>query len=317
MRGGRRARRAAGRGRDRPGFRASPVFGTVGAAAAAASLLGLDAPALGDAVAIASSFSGGLNQTWIDGSSEYRLELGMAARNGILAAELAAAGFHGAAHWYEGAAGFVRAFAGDDLLGVDAPWELGVRWRLLDVTYKPYPVCAITQSVVAVAIRLAGEHDIDPEQVGAVRCYLNPADRCYPGTINRGPYGDIAASLMSAEFCVAMALKHRDATLAGLRELDDPVIMSLVSVTEVLPKDRFPSLAGRVEVTMVDGQTHVGELLPTAETYGWDWAGVLENVRRMEPEIAVDRAALDALEQSVHDVYELDRVDPLVRAGVA
>ena len=38
-----------------------------------------------DAIAIASSFSGGLNQTWIDGTSEYRLQLGMAARNGIAA----------------------------------------------------------------------------------------------------------------------------------------------------------------------------------------------------------------------------------------
>ena len=65
------------------GFRATPVFGTLGAAAAAASILGLDEAQTTNAIAIAASFSGGLNQTWLDGTSEYRLQLGMAARNGI------------------------------------------------------------------------------------------------------------------------------------------------------------------------------------------------------------------------------------------
>ena len=101
-----------------------------------------------DAIAIASSFSGGLNQTWIDGSSEYRIQLGMAARNGITAATLAAGGMHGAARWYEGDAGFARAFADGSAADAEGAWELGERWRLLTVTYKPFPVCAITQSPV-------------------------------------------------------------------------------------------------------------------------------------------------------------------------
>ncbi len=169
------------------GFRATPVFGTLGAAAAVAKLLGLDADGCADAIAIASSFSSGLNQTWIDGTSEYRLELGMAARNGVTAAGLAAAGFHGASHWYEGDAGFAGAFAAGDEAPSDG-WELGERWRLLEVTYKPYPVCAITQSPVHVAIELAEQHDLAPEEIVGVRCSLNPVDRDYPGTVNGGPF---------------------------------------------------------------------------------------------------------------------------------
>jgi 2-methylcitrate dehydratase PrpD len=253
---------------------------------------------------------------WIDGTSEYRLELGMAARNGIVAAQLAASGFHGAAHWYEGDAGFARAFAGDDA-DAGGPWELGERWRLLDVTYKPYPVCAITQSPVQVAIDLAREHDLEPGSISAVRCYLNPADRSYPGTVNDGPFNDVGASLMSAQFCVAMAFKHRGATLAGLHEFEDPVVLRLVGLTEVLPDDRLPNLGARVEVTTARGETLAGELVPTAETYGWDWDGVRANLARMEPEIAVDRAGLDRLEQAVASIEELDSVEPLVRGTVA
>lgn len=298
------------------GFRATPVFGTLGAAAASASLLGLDAEATADAIAIASSFSSGLNQMWIDGTSEYRLELGMAARNGMVAAQLAASGFHGAAHWYEGDAGFARAFAGEEDAAA-GPWELGERWRLLDVTYKPYPVCAITQSPVQVAIDLAAEHDLAPDAISAVRCFLNPADRTYPGTVNDGPFNDVGASLMSAQFCVAMALKHRGATLAGLHEFDDPVVLRLVGLTEVLPDDRLPNLGARVEITTTQGETFTGELVPSAETYGWDWDGVRANLARMEPEIAVDRAGLDRLEQAVASITELDGVEALVRGTVA
>ena len=77
------------------GFRASSTFGPLGAAASVAKLLKLDATSTANAIAIATSFSGGLNQTWIDGSTEWRWEIGMAARNGVLAARLAAGGATG------------------------------------------------------------------------------------------------------------------------------------------------------------------------------------------------------------------------------
>ena len=298
------------------GFRASPVFGTLGAAAASAAVLGLDADGCGHALAIASSFAGGLNQTWIDGSSEYRLHLGMAARNGIVAARMAQGGLRGAPHWYEGAAGFARAFAGE---GADpgGDWELGRRWRLLDVTYKPYPVCAITQSPVQIALDLAREHDLDPAEITALRCHLNPADRSYPGTMNRGPFGDVGATLMSAEYCVAMALKHRAATLDGLQEFDDPVILRLVGLTDVLPDEGLPNLAGRLAIDTADGRTLAGELVPDASTYGWDWDGVRANAERMLPEMAVGAENLNELTAVVRGLLDLPGVRPLVAATLA
>lgn len=299
------------------GFRATPVFGTLGAAAAVASLLGLDAAGCADAIAIASSFSAGLNQTWIDGTSEYRLQLGMAARNGITAAQLAASGLHGAGHWYEGDAGYARAFAGvDPETAAGGDWELGERWRLLDVTYKPYPVCAITQSPVALAIDLATEHNLAAGDVVGVRCVLNSADRTYPGTVNEGPFGDIGATLMSAQYCVAMALKSRSATLAGLREFEDPTILRLVGLTEVLGEDTIPNLGARIELDLADGRSLSKVLVPDAATYGWDWCGVVVNLARMEDEIAVSRDALDGLVRAVRRLTELPDVSVLARATV-
>lgn len=297
------------------GFRATPVFGTIGAAAAAASILGLDAERAADAIAIASSFAAGLNQTWIDGTSEYRLELGMTARNGITAAELAAAGMRGAAHWYEGEAGYARAFAGGDP-DLDADWQLGERWRLLDVTYKPHPVCAITQSPVTIAIDIATRNDLRPEQINAIRCVLNTADRTYPGTVNSGPFGDVGATLMSAQFCLAMALARRSATLDGLRAFEDPTILRLVELTEILGEDTVPNLGARVEIDTTDGRTYSGELVPVAETYGWNWDGVRANLARMAPEIAIRPEAVETLEHTVAGLMDLTDVGALTRLTV-
>jgi 2-methylcitrate dehydratase PrpD len=293
------------------GFRASMLYGTLGSAAACASLLELDEEGVESAIAIAASFSGGLNQTWIEGTSEWRWELGMAARNGLWAAVLAATGAPGARHWYEGAAGF--AGEQDD----EGEWELGERWRILDVIYKPYPVCNITQSPVEATIELVRELDVEPDEVESIRCMLNPADRSYPGTLNWGPFRDVGASLMSAPFCVAMAVKHRDATLAGLHETEDTVIRELVARTEVLPDERLPTLAARIELTTVTGERHVRELVPDGDTYGWEWDGVEENSRRLLAEMAVGETAFDGLCTSIRDLTALDSVAPLVGATVA
>lgn len=298
------------------GFRASGLYGTLASAAACASLLGLDEEGVGNAIAIAASFSSGLSQTWIEGTTEWRWELGMAARNGLWAARLAATGAAGARHWLDGPAGFAHAFAGVD--GVDEDFaELGERWRIIDVIYKPYPVCNITQSPVEAAITLVADNDVEADEIESIRCLLNPVDRAYPGTLNWGPFEDVGASLMSAPFCVAMAIKDRDATLAGLHATDDPTMRELVARTEVLADERLPELASRIELTTTTGARHVRELIPDDSTYGWDWDGVLKNSRRLHDEMEVSGPAFERLAESIRSLTELDSVAPLLTASVA
>ncbi|HST38520.1 MAG TPA: hypothetical protein VLK58_03385, partial [Conexibacter sp.] len=268
-----------------------------------------------------SSSSGGLNQTWLDGSAEYRIQLGCAARDGLLAARLAAAGQRGARRWYEGEAGFARAFGGGDEAGrhvaADGDWQLGERWRILDVTYKPHPVCAILQSAVTAAAGLAREHDLDATAVTAVRVTLDPRDRAYPGTLNPGPWDHVAATLMSAQFCTALALRDRGASLAGLSDFDDPLLARLAAATSVLADERIPPLGARVEVDTAAGATLAAELLPDAATYGWEWEGVRDNAVRMLPELPLDAARLERLAAAVRGVPEAPTLAPLLRECVA
>ena len=298
------------------GFRASSVFGPLGAAATTAVLLGLDAEQTAHAISIAMSFSCGLNQTWIDGSTEWRWEVGIASRNGVLAAELAARGAHGATYAFEGAAGFARAFGG---IGDarSSGLDLGNRWRILDVIYKPHPVCNITQSAVSVAAGLARHHDLQVPAIVGVRCYLNPADRSYPGTLNRGPFADVGGSLMSAPYCVAMALRDRRATLAGLAAFDDAELSALIDKVQVLPDEGLPVLSARIEVDRADGATVSDELVPEAATYNWDWDTTWQRVQALRPEMAHDGAGLDQLHDALDGLERLASVDPVLAATVA
>jgi 2-methylcitrate dehydratase PrpD len=298
------------------GFRASMLYGTLGSAAACASLLDLDEEGIANAIAIASSFSGGLSQTWIEGTTEWRWELGMAARNGLWAARLAANGAAGAREWLEGPAGFAHAFCGLDSVD-EADFVPAERWRILDVIYKPYPVCNITQSPVEAAIGLVADADVEADEIESIRCLLNPVDRAYPGTLNWGPFEDVGASLMSAPFCVAMAIKDRDATLAGLHRSDDAVVRELVARTEVLEDENLPPLASRIELTTTTGARHVRELIPDDTTYGWAWDGVLKNSRRLHDEMEISESAFEQLAETIRDLPELGSVEQLLRISVA
>lgn len=210
----------------------------------------------------------------------------MAARNGLQAARLAALGARGADLAFEGAAGFARAFAGvQDFASLVEGLTFGAPWRIMDVIYKAHPVCNILQSPVEIALQAVQRRPLRTDEVESVALYLNPADREYPGTLGRGPFLDVGATLMSAPYCVAMVLKNRSVKLAGLLELEDRTIASLIERTEVLPGDDLPELAARLKVRLRDGSVLCEQLIPDKSTYGWDWEGVAANARHLVPEM--------------------------------
>src|SRR5438876_767961 len=75
------------------GFRASPVYGILGCAATTAKLLGLDAARTASAIALAASFAGSLIEGQRTGARDADFAEAQAARSGMWAAALAAAGF--------------------------------------------------------------------------------------------------------------------------------------------------------------------------------------------------------------------------------
>ncbi len=88
------------------GFRASPIYGILGCAAATAKLFGLNASQTTDAIGIAASFASGLIEAQRTGIRDSDFAEAQASRNGIWAATLAAHGFQSALTELEGEGGF-------------------------------------------------------------------------------------------------------------------------------------------------------------------------------------------------------------------
>src|SRR5438270_326659 len=87
------------------GWHCTATLGTIGAAAAVGRIFGLDAGALDHAIAIAASEASGLKENF--GTMVKPLHAGLAARNAILAAQLAQAGMTASAAAIDGPQGFL------------------------------------------------------------------------------------------------------------------------------------------------------------------------------------------------------------------
>lgn len=124
------------------GFHPTCVAGVFGSMAAASKLLGLRDHALKSAFGLAGTQSSGL-LGWVDDPHEHArpFNMGLAARNGVYAAELAAAGFSGIPTIFDGKYPLGRAFSGEwheDELATG----LGERFMVAELYFKMYACCA-------------------------------------------------------------------------------------------------------------------------------------------------------------------------------
>jgi 2-methylcitrate dehydratase PrpD len=139
------------------GWHPTAVCGTVGAAVAAARLLGIEAGGAGarSAVALALLRAGGLRGAF--GSDGKSLQVGMAASAGVHAAKLAAVGAQVPLDAVtSGPAGFDRAFAARWATPADGPPAVRENW------IKRYPCCLATHSTIEAVseLRAAGGEEL-------------------------------------------------------------------------------------------------------------------------------------------------------------
>ncbi|TFD73223.1 MmgE/PrpD family protein [Cryobacterium gelidum] len=121
------------------GFHPTGVAGCLGAAAAAARLLGLTVEQTIHALGLAANMASGSLEFLADGSWTKRLNAGHAAATGIRAAKLAAAGFTAPATAIEGRDGFLVQYGAGVVDGRQLALEFGR--SALDTSIKFYPCC--------------------------------------------------------------------------------------------------------------------------------------------------------------------------------
>ncbi|GII24740.1 MmgE/PrpD family protein [Planosporangium mesophilum] len=184
------------------GWHSSATVGVIGAAAGVARLLGLDVDRTRCALGIAASMAGGSRQNF--GTMTKPLHVGLAARDGVLAASLAGNGFTADPDQLEQPLGFFGMFAETRQLdavldAVNGPYAL----RLHGLNVKKYPCCYNTHRTADATLDLAAREGLKADDVRRVRLTLEPGG--FDPLIHHRPQTGLHGKF-SAEYVIAAAL---------------------------------------------------------------------------------------------------------------
>lgn len=196
-------------------FHSSATCGTLGAAAAAGTAMGLSTEQLQAALGIAATSASGLWEGLTDRAVTVKhLHLGQAAERGIRSARLALLGFPGAPSGLEGPKGFLHAMAHP---GIHAPNEdddpqriemiltqgLGNEWAIQRNFFKRYPFCLGVNEPVEGLRRILNENPGVSEHITDILVETSPSVAWMVG--NPDPKDENEARF-SAPFAMALLL---------------------------------------------------------------------------------------------------------------
>lgn len=251
----------------RNGIASLSACGTLGAAAAAARVLGLSDDQTALAIGAASSFAAGSHE-WTSASCNFRpVTAGTAASAGVMSARMAQRGFLGSRSAIEGSKGFLNAFAGAGAYTLDSiDADLGERWLTSDVQFKRYPVSDGAQAYVesALAMRMQLQLNADDIQDVVVRVDGAAADLCQPYDIG----GDMPSPervRFSMKYAIALAFSEGSVRLSHFAEDWESTHSRACALArrihlEISTRDNGSMRAsGRLVVHTRDGREHASD----------------------------------------------------------
>jgi 2-methylcitrate dehydratase PrpD len=231
---------------------AAPHLGTIGVAAGAAKLLGLDIERTIMAISLAVSQASGSTRQMGTGAHLY--EAGVAGRNGITAAKLAALGLTGEARILEGPKGYFDALAGHP--HIEFTLGVGSDLRMMQIGFKKFTACYLMQRIIDGVTTLAKLHDIKADDVDKVVVEVNPT---FPEIIKFPAPADGDEARFSLHHAIAAALSREEITIETFSDQGvlDPALIRHWNKTEIIVNPAWPrGIMGEhnpVTIRMKDG----------------------------------------------------------------
>jgi 2-methylcitrate dehydratase PrpD len=242
------------------GFHPTGTLGAFGATAACAHLLQLKPAQTRRALGIAGTLSAGLRTN--RGTMAKGLNAGHAARNGLLAAQLAATGFTASENIFDDPMGFFSAACGNrverDLLRFGKSFFFGTP----GVAIKLYPCAGVLHPALDVVLDLHQRHKLTESMIDHIDVILDP-DAALPLVYDRPK--DALQTKFSLNFAVAAAMVDG---AAGLKQfhtdrLRNEKIQSLMRRVKLIRRARTkrrgqPGIETEVAITLKSGIIHRG-----------------------------------------------------------
>lgn len=232
------------------GFHCTSTVGSVGAAAACARLMGLDPETTATAYGIAATKASGLKSMF--GTMCKPLHAGMAARNGLMAARLAARGFTSRADGLECAQGFAAVQSVDfnpQVAMQEAPFDFHIANNL----FKYHAACYLTHGAIEAGRALRARSGASSNAIQSISIRVPPV---VGRTCNLAEPASGLEAKFSLRLTVAMALAGRDTSGIDVYtdELTrDPELVRLRDLATIEFVDGHPEAMADVAITVADG----------------------------------------------------------------
>lgn len=241
------------------GWHGTSTIGCIGTAAGVAWLKGLDQAGIARTLSIAVSLAGGVKGQF--GTPLKPFHAGMAARNAVEAASLAATGMSGRLDILEGEMGFYELFSGS------GRWQDKVGRWLTDphhiietsgVMPKKYPCCGSTHRVLDAIADLQGRHNFAVEDVESVSCKVGISN--FRNLAYTAPEDEMQARF-SMNYCIARMLEVGTLSVADFIPEQVKIqarhpLMSRITMESWLPEEEAGAinLPHLVTLTFKDGR---------------------------------------------------------------
>jgi 2-methylcitrate dehydratase PrpD len=254
---------AIGIGHYHHGWHGTGTLGVLGAVAALARARALDPAITRTAFGLAASMASGVQRNF--GTMTKPLHSGWAARNAVVAIELARAGFSAAQDALEADNGFFAVYGDERSEPGRVLAELGNPWALEDpgISLKRYACCYASHRPIEGLLALRRELKFSEQDVESVRCVLAPGSLralIYPRPSNglEGKFSleyALAAGVIDGHYTLwtfsdeAVTRSAVRALLPRITVLEDP----RCAVGDAHAATRGPSRRGFVEVQVTTG----------------------------------------------------------------
>lgn len=304
------------------GWHPTGTHGTLGAAAACGSLMGLSGGTMLHALGIAGTQAGGLMAAQFS-SMVKRFHAGRAAQSGVYAAELARRGFTGITELFESEYGgycstLSPKFQRDKLIE-----GLGRTWEIQTVGFKPYSTNGSCHTAIDTLLELRSKHGFAATDVRRIRCFTSSATKEHVGW----PYqpNSVTTAQMNLPYIAAVVVTDGAAFVDQFSEarIRDPKLVELASRVEVVADAAIDAKGDshrhevRVELELAGGQVLTGGRVSAtgSSAHPLSPAQVVDKFRRLASKVLSDGRVRE-LEGLVAGVETLPDVGRLARAMV-
>ena len=226
--------------------------GGFGATAALSSIHRFDEARIRDAFGILYGATSGTMQPHVEGSPVLGLQIGFNSRSALTAVSLAAAGFPGPHDVLTGRYGYFRLFEAG-AFDIDWIWEcLGRKWRIAELSHKPFPSGRLTHGVVDALMQLTDDHGVSPDDIAHIKAIVPPLVHRLVGRPDiPSPETNYAKLCLPFVAGVFLARGHVDVPdFIGKANLEDPAVHAHAAKVEVV-------LDGNPDPNTLDPQTFV------------------------------------------------------------